>query len=171
MSRAIRISAEIGVTILVIQCVHKRMVRFQKLTVSKVNKKSISHLTRIKRTRSAAATVQVSHALPAVCFSCLLRGQFPRWRRSRKSLCVLRFEVSRSVITVKHEFRAQFRTAGSAYIYLWRQRVNTYHAALCRGLETLLSELRGRGIAWERHGMCELALRGTRCRFQRLAVW
>ena len=43
-------------------------------TVSKVNKKFISHLTRAQRTPSAAATVQVSHALPAVLFSCLLRG-------------------------------------------------------------------------------------------------
>ena len=43
--------------------------------VSKVNKKFISHLTRAQGTLSAAATVQVSHALPAVCFSCLLRGQ------------------------------------------------------------------------------------------------
>ena len=41
---------------------------------SKVNKKCISHLTRAKRTPIAAATVQVSHALPAVRFSCLLRG-------------------------------------------------------------------------------------------------
>ena len=31
--------------------------------VSKVNKKFISHLTRAQRTLSAAATVQVSHAL------------------------------------------------------------------------------------------------------------
>ena len=43
--------------------------------VSKVNKKFISHLTRSKRTPSAAATVQVLHALPAVRFSCLLRGR------------------------------------------------------------------------------------------------
>ena len=43
--------------------------------VSKVNKKFISHLTRAQRTPSAAATVQVSYALPAVCFSCLLRGR------------------------------------------------------------------------------------------------
>ena len=34
--------------------------------VSKVNKKFISHLTRAKRTPLAAATVQVSHVLPAV---------------------------------------------------------------------------------------------------------
>ena len=43
--------------------------------VSKVNKKFISHLARVKRTPLAAATVQVSHALPAVRFSCLLRGR------------------------------------------------------------------------------------------------
>ena len=43
--------------------------------VSKVNKKLISHLTRTQRTPSAAATVQVSHALPAARFSCLMRGR------------------------------------------------------------------------------------------------
>ena len=43
--------------------------------VSKVNKKFTSHLTRAQRTPSAAAAVQVSHALPAVRFSCLLRGR------------------------------------------------------------------------------------------------
>ena len=43
--------------------------------VSKVNKKFISHLTRAQRTTSAAATVQVSQALVAVRFSCLLRGR------------------------------------------------------------------------------------------------
>ena len=42
--------------------------------VSKLNKKFISHLTQAKPTPSAAATVQVSHALPEVRFSCLLRG-------------------------------------------------------------------------------------------------
>jgi len=78
--------------------------------VSKVNKKFISQLTRAQHTPSATATVQVSHALPAVRFSCLLWGQFPRWRRSRKRpFCVFRFEVSRSVITVQREFRTRFR--------------------------------------------------------------
>ena len=43
--------------------------------VSKVKKKFISYLTRAQRTPSAAATVQVSHVLPAVRFSCLLRGR------------------------------------------------------------------------------------------------
>jgi hypothetical protein len=40
-----------------------------------VNKKFISHITRAQHTPLAAATVQVSHALPAVRFSCLLRGR------------------------------------------------------------------------------------------------
>jgi hypothetical protein len=44
-------------------------------SVSKVNKKFISHLTRAQRTPTAAATVKLSHALPAVRFSCLLRGR------------------------------------------------------------------------------------------------
>ena len=56
--------------------------------VSKVNKEFISRLTWAQSTPSAVATVQVSHALPAVHFSSLLRGQFPRWRRSRKTLSV-----------------------------------------------------------------------------------
>ena len=47
---------------------------------SKVNKKFISHLTRAQRTPSAAATLQVSHALPAVRFSCLLRGRGASFR-------------------------------------------------------------------------------------------
>jgi hypothetical protein len=42
--------------------------------VSKINKKFISHLTRAKLTSSAASTLQVSEAIPAVLFSCLLMG-------------------------------------------------------------------------------------------------
>ena len=59
--------------------------------ISQVNKKFIYHLTWAKPTPSAAATVQVSHALPAVrslLLTEVLRGQFPRWRRSRKRLSV-----------------------------------------------------------------------------------
>ena len=59
--------------------------------VSEVNKKFISHLTRAKHTPLAAATVQVSHALPgggSLVLIAGLRGQFPRWRRSRKRLSV-----------------------------------------------------------------------------------
>jgi len=40
-----------------------------------VNQKFISYLTREQRTPSATAAVQVSHALPAIRFSCLLRSR------------------------------------------------------------------------------------------------
>ena len=43
--------------------------------VSKGNKKSVSHITRAQRTPSSVATVQVSHALPAVRFSYLMLGR------------------------------------------------------------------------------------------------
>jgi hypothetical protein len=43
--------------------------------VSKVNKKCSFYITRAQCTPSAAATVQVSHALPGVRFSCLLWGR------------------------------------------------------------------------------------------------
>ena len=78
--------------------------------VSKVNKKFISHLTRTQHTPSTAATVQASHALQAVRFSCLLRGRgasFKMASQQEKAFCVLRFEVSRSVITVQGGFRAR----------------------------------------------------------------
>jgi hypothetical protein len=42
---------------------------------SKVNKKFVSDLTQAQRTPLAAATVQVSHVLPAVRFSCILWGR------------------------------------------------------------------------------------------------
>ena len=59
---------------------HHEVLRYagytqKNVAVSKVNKKVISHLTRLQRTTPAAATVQVSHALPAVRFSCLMRGR------------------------------------------------------------------------------------------------
>ena len=78
--------------------------------VSKVNNKCISHLTRAQRTPSAAASVQVSRALPAVRFSCLLWSQVSKMAsQQEKAFCVLCFEVSRSVITVQREFRTRFR--------------------------------------------------------------
>ena len=78
--------------------------------VSKVNEKFISHLTRAQCTPSAAATVQVSHALPSVRSLVLTAGPVSKMApQQEKAFCVLRFEVSRSVITVQREFRARFR--------------------------------------------------------------
>ena len=72
--------------------------------VSKFNKKLISQLTRAQRTPSTAATVQVSHAYCGAAGSV-----FKMASQQEKTFCVLRFEVSRSVITVQREFRARFR--------------------------------------------------------------
>ena len=47
-------------------CIHYTGYKLKNGAVSKVNKKFISHFTRAQGTPSAAVTVQVSHALPAV---------------------------------------------------------------------------------------------------------
>jgi hypothetical protein len=52
-----------------IQDIHKRMVRFQKLL------KCVFLIPHGRHKLSAAETVHVSYALPAVCLSCLLRGR------------------------------------------------------------------------------------------------
>jgi hypothetical protein len=41
----------------------------------KVNMRFISRLTWAQRTPSVAANIQVSHGLPAIRFSCILRGR------------------------------------------------------------------------------------------------
>ena len=95
--------------------------------VSKVNKRFISHRTRAQLTLSAAATVQVSHALRAVRFSSLRRGRFPRWRRSRKrlSVCsVLRFpdlwlQCSASFVHCNHR-SGHFKTEHTESLFLLR---------------------------------------------------
>ena len=87
--------------------------------VSKVNNKFIPHLTRAQRTPSAAATVQVSHAPLAVRF-CGAAGPVSKMEsQQEKAFCVLRFEVSRSVITVQREFRARFRKDAPCVVRLF----------------------------------------------------
>ena len=88
--------------------------------VSKVNKKFISHLTRAKTNPSAAATVQVSHALLAVRSLVLTAEPVSKMAPQQvKAFCVLRFEVSRSVITVQREFRARFRKDAPCMVRLF----------------------------------------------------
>jgi hypothetical protein len=75
--------------------------------VSKVNKKFVSHITRAQHTPSAAETVQVYHVVPAVRISCFCVAAGPVLKmalQQQKAFCVLRFEVSRSVITVQRDF-------------------------------------------------------------------
>ena len=79
--------------------------------VSKITRNLFLNLTRAQRTPSAAATVQVSHALPAVRFSCYCGAAGPVYKmasQQEKAFCVLRFEVSSSAVTLQREFRARF---------------------------------------------------------------
>jgi hypothetical protein len=85
--------------------------------VSKVNNKSISQLTRAKRTPPAAANGPSFSCATSSSLLMLTAGPVSKMAsQQEKSFCVLRFEASRSVITVQREFCARFRTAGSAVI-------------------------------------------------------
>jgi hypothetical protein len=79
--------------------------------VSKVDKNYISHPTRAQHTLSAAGTLDVSYALKIVHFSCLLQGlgsSIQDGVAEEEVFCVLRFEVSTSVITIQREFCPRF---------------------------------------------------------------
>ena len=95
--------------------------------VSKVNKKFISHLTRAQRTPLAAVTVQVSHALPAVCFSCLLRGcgaSFQDGVAAGKGFLCAPFWGVRSVITVQCNHRSgHLKTEHTQSLFLLRRHL------------------------------------------------
>ena len=84
--------------------------------VSKINKIFISHLTWAKRTPLAAATVQVSHALPTVCSLMLTAGPVSKMAsQQEKAFCVLCFEVSRYVkLAAQPRSKHEKRTAGTA---------------------------------------------------------
>ena len=80
--------------------------------VSKVNKKFISHLTRAQRTPSAAVncpSFSCATSSSLLILTAGLWGVSKMASQQEKAFCVLRFEVSRSVITVQREFRARFR--------------------------------------------------------------
>jgi hypothetical protein len=74
--------------------------------VSKVIKKCISHPTQAQHTLSAVGTVQVSHMLTSVRFSCLLSGCGTSFQNVAAGFLCIHVEVSRSVITVQREFHA-----------------------------------------------------------------
>ena len=116
--------------------------------VSKVNKKFISHLTRAQRTPSAAATVHVSHELPTVRFSCLLRSQFPTWRRSRKRLPVcsvlrcpdLWLQCTKLTLHCNHR-SGHLKTEHTESLFLLRRRLENWPRSK--------HEKRTAGSAWE----------------------
>jgi len=99
-----------------IQSIHKRMVRFQKLTRNlfltlyehNVHRQQLQLSKFLMRYQQFA-----SHAY------CGAAGPVSKMAsQQEKAFCVLRFEVSRSVITVQREFRARFRKDATCMVRL-----------------------------------------------------
>ena len=78
--------------------------------VSKVNKKSISHLQNIHRQQRQLSQFRMRFQQFAFHAYCGAVGSVSKMApQQEKAFFVLRFEVSRSVITVQREFRAWLR--------------------------------------------------------------
>ena len=90
-----------------IQGVHKRMVRFQKLTRNLFLTLHGHNVHRQQRQLSKFLMRYQQFASHAYCGAA---GPVSKMvSQQGKAFCVLRFEVFRSVITVQREFRARFR--------------------------------------------------------------
>jgi hypothetical protein len=108
------------VIIIIIQGIHKRMVQFQKLTRSLF---LTSHGHNVHRQQQQLSTFLMRYQQFASLAYCRAAGPVSKMAsQQEKAFCVFRFEGSRSVITVQGEFRARFRTAGSAKLNLSAQR-------------------------------------------------
>jgi len=90
-----------------IQGVHKTMVRFQKLTR---NLFLTLHGHNVHRQQLQLSKFLMRYQqFPSHAY-CAAAGPVTKMAsQQEKAFCVLRFEVSRSVITVQREFRARFR--------------------------------------------------------------
>ena len=90
-----------------IQCVHKRMVQFQKLTR---NLFLTLHGQNVHRQQRQLSQFRMRYQQFAFHAYCGAVGSVSKMApQQEKAFFVLRFEVSRSVITVQREFRARFR--------------------------------------------------------------
>jgi len=90
-----------------IQGIHKRMVRFQKLTRNLFLTLHGHNVHRQQRLLSKFLMRYQQFASHAYCGAKGPDSQIAS--QQEKTFCVLRFELSRSVITVQREFRARFR--------------------------------------------------------------
>ena len=115
-----------------LQCVHKRMVQFQKLTR---NLFLTLHGQNVHRQQRQLSQFRMRYQQFAFHAYCGAAGSVSKMApQQEKAFCVLRFEVSRSVITVQREFRARFRKDAPHRnnITRWyRQFVET--GCLCKG--------------------------------------
>jgi len=91
----------------IIQGIHKRMVRFQK---SRRNLFLTLHGHNVHRQQRQLSKFLMRYQQFASHSYCGAAGPISKTAsQQEKVFCVLRFEVSRSVITVQREFRARFR--------------------------------------------------------------
>ena len=87
-----------------IQCVYKWMVQFQKLTR---NLFLTLHGQNVHRQQRQLSKFRIRYQQFAFHAYCGAEGSVSKMAsQQEKAFCVLRFEVSRSVITVQREFRA-----------------------------------------------------------------
>ena len=89
------------------QCVYKWMAQFQKLTRNLFLTLHGHNVHRQQRQLSEFLMRYQQFAFHAYCGAA--GSVYKMAPQQEKAFCVLRFEVSRSVITVQHEFRARFR--------------------------------------------------------------
>ena len=91
----------------IIQGIHKIILQFQKLTI---NLFLTLHGQNVHRQRRQLSKFLMRYQHFASHTYCGAAGPFSKMAsQQEKAFCVLRFEVSRSVITVQREFRARFR--------------------------------------------------------------
>jgi len=94
-------------TVKYIQGIHKRIVRFQKLTR---NLFLTLHSHNLHRQQQQLFMFLIRYQEFASHAYCGAAGPVSKMAsQQEKAFCVLRFEVSRSVITVQRELRARFR--------------------------------------------------------------
>ena len=90
-------------TIYSIQDIHKRMVRFQMLT------RNLFLALHGHNEHSSSNCPSFSYATSSSLLMLTAGPVSKMASQQEKAFCVLRFEVSRSVITVQRDFRARFR--------------------------------------------------------------
>ena len=93
--------------------------------VSKGSKKFISHLARAQRTPSAAAIVQVSHALPAVRFSCVLRGGGASFQDGVAAWCVFSKPCTKLTLHCNHR-SGHLKTKHTESLFLLRRHLGNW---------------------------------------------
>ena len=100
-----------------IQCVYRWMVQFQKL---KRNLFLTLHGHNVHRQQGQLSKFLMRYQQFAFHAYCGATGSVSKMApQQEKAFCVLRFEVSRSVITVQREFRAQFRKDAPCMVRLF----------------------------------------------------